>query len=144
MKKLALIAALVSSVAVAQADDHHWNNHDRHGDYDRHVDESRHDSRFHRMVPLAAMDISRKETVDFDPHRDQFRVLRLRALRGAAYVDFVEVRFGNSEQQHIDVRRRIGAGEVVDLDLNGVRGLAAITVHGQPDRWSRIQIIGLR
>jgi hypothetical protein len=143
MKKLALIAVLVSTAAIAQADDQ-WNHYDRHGDYDRHVDEGRRDARFRNAVPLAAMDISRKETVDFNPHRDQFRALRVRALRGAAYVDFITIRFGNSEQQHIDVRRRIGAGETFDIDLNGVRGLAAITVHGRPDRWSRIQVIGLR
>lgn len=143
MKKLALIAALVSSAAIAQADDRPWNNHDHHGDYDRHVDEGRRDARVRKAVPLAAMDITRKQTVDIGRHAGRFRTLRIQALRGAAYVDFVELRFGNGEQQHVDVGRRIGRGEIADIDVGG-RFLQAITVHGTPDRWSRIQVIGLR
>jgi hypothetical protein len=142
MKKLALLAALVSTAAIAHADDRHWNN-DRHGDYDRHVDEGRRDARVRNAVPLAAMDITRKETVDIGRHAGRFRTLRIQALRGAAYVDFVELRFGNGEQQHVDVQRRIGRGEIADIDV-GNRYLQAITVHGTPDRWSRIQVIGLR
>jgi hypothetical protein len=137
MKKLALIAALVSSAAIAQADDHHWNNNDRHGDYDRRTDEGHRD-----WVPLATMDISRKQTVDID-RRPTYSRLRLQAARGVAYVDFVTIRFGNGEQEHVDVRRRIGRGETADIPTNG-RHIEAITVHGRPDRWSRIQIIGLR
>jgi hypothetical protein len=142
MKKLALIAALVSSAAIAQADDRPWNN-DHHGDHDRRVDESRRDVRVRNAVPLAAMDITRKQTVDIGHHAGRFRTLRIQALRGAAYVDFVELRFGNGEQQHVDVQRRIGRGEIADIDV-GNRYLQAITVHGTPDRWSRIQVIGLR
>lgn len=142
MKRLALIAALLSSAAVAQADDRHW-DYDRHGDYDRRVDEGHRYARTRTAVPLAAMDISRKETVDIGVRAGRFRTLRIQALRGAAYVDFVELRFGNGEQQHVDVRRRIGRGEIADIDI-GDRYLQAITVHGMPDRWSRIQVIGLR
>jgi hypothetical protein len=136
MKRLALIAALLSTAAIAQADDRHW---DTHGDY--RVDEGR---RANNMVPLAAMDISRKQTVDIGKHAGRFRGLRLQALRGAAYVDFVELRFGNGEQQHVDIRRRVGRGEVFNVPFNDARYLAAITVHGQPDRWSQIQVVGIR
>jgi hypothetical protein len=130
-----------STLASAQGWRDSYDHHDR--DYDRRVDESRRDADIHRgWVPLAAMDISRKQTVDVDP-RPIYSRIRIQALRGAAYVDFVTIRFGNGEQQHVDVRRRIGRGEVADIDING-RHLQAITVHGIPDRWSRIQIIAQR
>jgi hypothetical protein len=138
MKKLALLAALVSTAAVAQADDRHWDNHG-----DRRVDEGHRDAHVNQAVPLAAMDISRKETIDIGKRAGRFRTLRVQALRGAAYVDFVEVRFGNGQQQHVDVQRRIGRGEIADIDIGG-RTLQAVTVHGTPDRWSQIQLIGLR
>jgi hypothetical protein len=139
MKKLALIAALVSSAAIAQADDHHWNDRDRHSDYDRRTDEGQRTDVHRGWVSLATMDISRKQTVDID-RRPTFSRIRLQAARGAAYVDFVTIRFGNGEQEHVDVRRRIGRGEMADIPIHG-RHIEAITVHGRPDRWSRIQII---
>jgi hypothetical protein len=141
-----LVAAIVSTAAIAHADDRHWNG-DRHGDYHHHDDHDRRVDEGHRrfahVVPLAAMDISRKQTIDIGLEAGRFRTLRLQALRGAAYVDFVELRFGNGDQQHVDVRRRIGRGEIADIDV-GNRYLQAITVHGTPDRWSQIQITGLR
>jgi hypothetical protein len=140
MKRLALIAALLSTAAIAQADDRQW-QYDHHGDYDRRTDEGRRevDNAHRGWVSLATMDISRKETVDIDP-RFRFSRLRIQAARGAAYVDFVTIRYGNGEQQHVDVHRRIGRGEYADIEVNG-RHLQAITVHGRPDRWSQIQVI---
>ncbi len=119
-----------------------------------HADETRDDWRHERAgfrdaqqrnyVTLAAMDIARKDTVDIDRNLGRFRTLRVMAIRGAGYIDFIEVRYGNGEQQHIDVKRRIGRGETADIDLGGARRLEAITVHGAPDGRSAIQVIGLR
>jgi hypothetical protein len=136
-----------STLAAAQGWHDDYEHHDR--DYDRRVDEGHRYNAGDRgqWVPLAAMNITRKETVDIGLRAGPFRALRLQAQRGVAYVDFVTIRFGNGEQQHIDIHRRIGAGEVADIDTqgpNGGRNIAAVTVHGRPDRWSRIQIIGLR
>jgi hypothetical protein len=123
-------ASLVVPTLTARADDRN---------YDRRVQvEPR------GWVPLVAMDIQRKETVDIGRRAGRFSRLRIQALRGVAYVDFVYVRFGNGETQHYDIKRRIGREEVVDIDLPGRRYVDAITVHGTPDRWSRIQIVGQR
>ena len=87
-----------------------------HGD-DR-DDEARHeragfrDARTRGWVTLAAMDIQASKTVDIDEGLGRFRRLRVQAIRGAAYVDFIEIRYANGEQQHVDVKRRIGRGEV--------------------------------
>jgi hypothetical protein len=138
MKKLAFIAGMLMGIAPAtQAQPYGGDRYDQH-DYDRRVDES------HRLVPLVAMDIHRKQTVDIGRQAGQFRALRLQAQRGAAYVDFVEVRYGNGEQQHFDVRRRIGREEIVDVPFGASRFVDAITVHGRPDRWSQIQVLGVR
>ncbi|MBV8756646.1 MAG: hypothetical protein JO257_05210 [Deltaproteobacteria bacterium] len=119
-----------------------------------HADETRDDYRHERdgfrdaqtrnYVTLAAMDIGRRDTVDIDRNLGRFRSLRVMAIRGAGYIDFIEVRYANGEQQHIDVKRTIGRGEVADIDLNGAHRLEAITVHGTPDGHSAIQVIGLR
>jgi len=119
-----------------------------------HADETRDDARHERAgfrdaqtrnyVTLAAMDIDRKDTVDIDRNLGRFRSLRIMAIRGAGYIDFIEVRYGDGEQQHIDVKRRIGRGESADVDLGGARRLEAITVHGSPDGRSAVQVIGLR
>ena len=141
MTKLALITAVLMGVApVTQAQPWRGDRYDQH-DYDRDHDHAH----GNRLVPLVAMDIHRKETVDIGTQAGRFHGLRVQALRGAAYVDFVEVRYGNGEQQHFDIRRRVGRDEIVDVPFNGrARYLAAITVHGQPDRWSRIQVMGMR
>ena len=143
MKKLAFITGVLMSIApVTQAQPWRGDRYDQH-DYDRRTDEG---SRANgRMVPLVAMDIRRKETVDIGSQIGTFRGLRLQALRGAAYIDFIEVRFANGEQEHYDIRRRVGRGEVFDVPFNGAsRYVMAITVHGRPDRWSRIQVLGMR
>lgn len=143
MRKLALITSVLVGLApIVEAQPWRGDTYDHH-DYDRHTDEAaRANGRF---VPLVAMDIRRKETVDIGGREaGTFRGIRLQALRGAAYVDFVTVRFGNGEQQHVDIRRRIGRDEIVDVPFTQERYIAAVTVHGQPDQWSRIQILGMR
>jgi hypothetical protein len=141
MKKLAfVVTALLGAAPLAQAQG--WQNtYDHHDhDYDRRTDEGRRDQPRHHSVTLATMDISRKETVDVD-RRQVWSNLRLVADRGVAYVDFVTIRFGNGEQEHVDINRRIGRGEVADIPVNG-RHIEAITVHGRPDRWARIRVVG--
>jgi hypothetical protein len=135
MKKLAFIATVLVAIApIAEAQP--WRG-DR---YDQHQYEGQ-----RAMVPLVSMDIHRKETVDIGRQAGRFHGLRIEARRGAAYINFVEVRYGNGEQQHFDVHRRIGRGEIVDVPFDGqMRYVEAITVHGQPDRWSQIQVLGMR
>lgn len=140
MKKIALITAAVLGAAPfamprAHADDRDDYRHERAGFRD---------AQTRNYVTLAAMDIDRKDTVDIDRNLGRFRTLRIQAIRGAGYIDFVEVRYGDGQQQHIDVKRRIGRGETADVDLGGARRLEAITVHGTPDGRSAIQVIGLR
>ncbi len=144
MRKLAFITSVLMGIApVALAQPYGADRYDHHDrDDDRHVDESNRQSS-DRWVPLAAMDISRNETVDIPRQAGRFRTLRVLAVRGAAYVDFIELRFGNGEQQHVDLHRRIGGAEYADIPL-GDRYVEAITVHGRPDRWSRIQVVGMR
>ncbi len=131
----ALLATAPLGARLAHADDRDDARHERAGFRD---------AQRRNYVTLAAMDITRKDTVDIDRNLGRFRTLRVMAIRGAGYVDFIEVRYGNGEQQHIDVRRRLGRGEFADIDLNGARRLEAITVHGAPDGRSAIQVIGLR
>jgi hypothetical protein len=97
-----------------------------------------------RLVPLVSMDIHHKETVDIGRQAGRLRGLRLEAQRGAAYVSFVEVRYGDGQQQHFDIDRRVGAAETFDVSFGGERYVAAITVHGRPDRWSQIRVMGMR
>jgi len=95
-------------------------------------------------VPLATMDIRRKETVDLPSNTGRFRSLRIKAVHGLGYIDFVTIRYGNGEQQHVDINRRIGREEVFDLNTGG-RHVEALTVHGRPERRdTRVQIIGMR
>jgi hypothetical protein len=139
MRKIALLAALLGATALAapraHADDRDDWRHERAGF---------HDAQNRGWVTLAAMDVHRKQTVDIDERLGHFRRIRVQAIRGAGYIDFIEIRYANGEQQHVDVKRRIGRGEVADIDLNGSHHLAAITVHGDPDNLSQIEIIGER
>jgi hypothetical protein len=139
MKKIALLAAVVGATALAapraHADDRDEWRHERAGF---------HDAQRRGWVTLTAMDVHRKQTVDIDERLGFFRRLRLQAIRGAGYIDFIEIRFANGEQQHVDVQRRIGRGETADIDLNGERRVVALTVHGEPDGRAQIQIIGER
>jgi hypothetical protein len=140
MKKIALITAAVLGAApfitpIAQADDRDDARHERAGFRE---------AQTRNYVTLAALDIERKDTADIDRDLGRFRSLRIQAIRGAGYIDFIEVRYGDGQQQHIDVKRRIGRGESADIDLGGARRLEAITVHGTPDGHSAIQVIGLR
>ena len=137
MKTIALITATVLAAApfAAHADDR---------DDERHEQAGLRDAQQRRWVTLAAMNVQRERTVDIDHNLGEFRALRLTAIRGAGYIDFIEVRFANGEQQHIDVKRPIGRGESADLDLSGMHHVTAITVHGEPDGRSAIEIIGLR
>jgi len=139
MKKIALLAALLGAIPLAAPLAHADDRDDAH-----HAAAGERDARTRSWVTLAAMDIHRKDTVDIDQKLGRFRHLRVQAIRGSAYVDFIEVRYGNGEQQHIDVKRRLGRDEVSDIDLNGSRRLQAITVHGEPDNWSQIMVIGER
>jgi hypothetical protein len=139
MKKIALLAALLGAVPLAAPLAHADDRDDA-----RHQAAGERAARQAPWVTLAAMDIHRAQTVDIDETLGRFRRLRVQAIRGAAYVDFIEVRYANGEQQHIDVNRRLGRGEVADIDLNGAHRLQAITVHGEPDNWSQIQVIGER
>lgn len=141
MKKLAWIAAAALGIAPLAAPSAHA---DETRDDARHERAGFRDAQTRNYVTLAAMDIARKDTVDIDRNLGRFRTLRLMAIRGAGYVDFIEVRYGNGQQEHIDVKRRIGRGETADIDLNGPHRLEAITVHGTPDGRSAIQVIGLR
>jgi hypothetical protein len=120
---------------LAHADDRDDERHERAGF---------HEAQQRNWVTLAAMNVSRDRTVDVDIHLGIFRSLRVTAIRGSAYIDFIEVRYGNGEQQHIDIKRRIGRGEVADLPLDGARHVAALTVHGEPNGRAAIQIVGLR
>jgi hypothetical protein len=140
MKKIALITAAVLGAAPfaiprAHADDRDEARHERAG---------LRDAQTRNWVTLAAMRVQRDRTIDIDHNLGEFRSLRLSAVRGVAYIDFIEVRFSNGEQQHIDVKRRIGAGEVADLDLDGKRRIAAVTIHGEPDGHSAVEIVGIR
>ena len=140
MKKIALVAAAILGAAPLAAPLAHADDRD---DY-RHERDGFRDAQTRNYVTLAAMDIGRKDTVDIDRNLGRFRTLRVMAVRGAGYIDFIEVRYANGEQQHIDVQRRIGRGETADIDLNGSHRLDAITVHGTPDGHSAIAVIGLR
>lgn len=131
-----LLATTTLGVPLAHADDR--------DDEARHERAGYRDARTRGWVTLAAMDIQASKTVDIDEGLGRFRRLRVQAIRGAAYVDFIEIRYANGEQQHVDVKRRIGRGEVADIDLNGSHRLQAITVHGEPDHHSQIQVIGER
>ena len=134
MKKLAFIAsALMSLAPIAEAQPWHGDRYEHH-DY----------ARATQLAPLVAMDIHHKQTVDIGRHAGRFHGLRIEAQRGAAYVDFVEVRYGNGEQQHFDVRRRIGRAETVDVPFDASRYVEAITVHGQADRWSQLRVLAIR
>lgn len=154
MKKLAFITSVLMGIApFAQAQPYGGDRYDHHDDDDRRVDEGNREGRaaYHYdavpgMVPLAAIDVGRKETVDIGPGAGRFRALRLRALRGGAYVDFVEVRYGNGEQQHFDVHQRIVYGQAQDLQIGPEpRHIQAITVHaGPPGRMAQLQIVGVR
>jgi hypothetical protein len=95
-------------------------------------------------VPLAAIDIARGDTANLTPDLGKMRSVRLKALRGAAYIDYVEVKLDNGEVQHVDVNKQLARDESAEIDLNGKRGIQSITVHGTPDEGARIQIIGLR
>lgn len=141
MKKIALVVATVIGAAPIAAPVAHA---DETRDDAQHERAGFRDAQSRNYVTLAAMDITRKDTVDVDRNLGRFRTLRVMAIRGAGYVDFIEVRFGNGLQQHIDVNRRLGRGESADIDLNGPHRIEAITVHGTPDGRSAIQVIGLR
>jgi len=141
MKKIALVVATILGAAPLAAPVAHA---DETRDDARHERAGFRDAQTRNYVTLAAMDIARKDTVDVDTNLGRFRTLRVMAIRGAGYVDFIEVRFGNGVQQHIDVNRRIGRGESADIDLNGPHRIEAITVHGTPDGHSAIEVIGLR
>ena len=156
MKKFALITSLLLGAApMAQAQT--WHDHDqRNGDYDRdadrHVDEGlreQYRANPNQTVRLVTMDLSRKQTVDFARNTGRFQTLRLHALRSAGYVDFVTVRYGNGEQQHVDVKHVIGRDEDIDINVGG-RHVEAITVHASRnprDRFApraRIEVIGMR
>ena len=136
-----------------------WGVYDRHDDVDRNVDEGQRDrdhrtdeglrESFHAPVRLVTIDVTRKRTVDFPRSAGRFQTLRIHAIRGVGYIDFVTVRFGNGEQQHVDVKHVVGRDEDIDISTGG-RYVEAITVHGAPnprDRFSRrarVQIIGMR
>lgn len=139
MKKIALLAVLAGAVPLAaplaHADDRNEARHERAGERD---------ARTRNWVTLTAMDVQRDKTVDIDSSLGKFRRLRVEAIRGAGYIDFIEIRYANGEQQHVDVKRRIGRGETADIDLNGSHRLAAITVHGDPDSRSQIEVVGER
>jgi len=95
-------------------------------------------------VPLAAIDIARGDTANLTPDVGRMRSVRLRALRGAAYIDFVEVKLDNGEVEHVDVNRQLARDETADIDLNGKHGIQSITVRGTPDVGARIQVTGVR
>jgi hypothetical protein len=134
-----LVAALASSTAYAQP----WHRDDRRGDYDRRTDESR-DAQRDRWVPLATLDVGRRQGVEL-PATAAFSRLRIRAVQGITYVSSVDVMFANGERQRIDIGRRMGRGEVVDADLaGGRRQIRRLRVNGRPDRFTRIEIVGLR
>jgi len=95
-------------------------------------------------VPLAAIDIARANTASVTPDIGRLRTVRLKALRGAAYIDFVEITLDDGALQHVDVNRQLARDESADIDLNGTRGIKSITVHGTADVGGRIQVIGLR
>src|SRR5262249_27308713 len=110
MKKFALITSLLLGAApMAQAQT--WGgDYDRRVDegnpdnYDRHVDEGLRESarQFReRTVRLVTMDVTRSRTVDFPRSAGRFQTLRLHAVRSAGYIDFVTVRYGNGQQQHV-------------------------------------------
>lgn len=95
-------------------------------------------------VPMAAIDIARADTATLTPDLGRVRSLRLKALRGGAYIDFVEIKLDNGEVQHVDVGKQLARDESAEIDLNGKRGIQSITVRGTPDEGARIQVIGLR
>ena len=141
MKKIAFITAAILGAAPFAAPVAHA---DETRDDARHERAGFRDAQTRNYVTLAAMDINRTDTVDVDRNLGRFRTLRVMAIRGAGYIDFIEVRYGDGEQQHIDVKRRLGRGETADVDLGGARRIEAITVHGTPDGHSAIAVIGLR
>ena len=138
MKKIAFLAALASAVPLA-APLAHADGYDS-----RHIAAGERDARARSYVTLTAMDVQRDKTVDIDPALGRFRRLHVQAIRGAGYIDFIEVRYANGQQEHVDVKRRIGRGESADIDLNGSHRIAAITVHGDNDGRSQIEIVGER
>ena len=160
MKKFALITSLLLGAApLAQAQtwggDYQPGDYDRSGDYERHGDYDHYRrgmgyrANQDQTVRLFTLDLSHSQTFDFPRNAGRFQTLRLHALKSAGYVDFVEVRYGNGEQQHVDVKHVIGRDEDIDINVGG-RHVEAITVHGSRnprDRWApraRIEVIGMR
>ena len=95
-------------------------------------------------VPMAAIDIARGDTANLPPDLGRMRSVRLKALRGGAYIDYVEIKLDNGEVQHVNVSKQLARDESAEIDLNGKRGIQSISVHGTPDEGARIQVIGLR
>ncbi len=150
MTKLALIATLLMGAAPLAAqprdpDDQQqpsvpYEQQPRES-YDQRVDEG---GRREAWVPLGAINVRDNATVDIAPEVGRFTRLEVHALRGTAYINSIDVRFGDGDQQHVDVNRRIDHDTPLSVDLSGRRRLQGITVHAAPDRWARIQIVGQR
>lgn len=95
-------------------------------------------------VALGAMDLARSDTTEVAPATGPLRSVRIRALHGAAAIDFVEVQYADGERQRVTFGRQLGNNESADIDLNGRRRIRSITVRGTPDPDTRIEVLGLR
>jgi hypothetical protein len=98
----------------------------------------------HEMVPLGAMNIAVNDTANVPLGAGTLRTVRIQAMHGGAYIDFVELRFMGGATDRVPFGRRLSRDESADVDLNGKRELQAVTVTGEPDDGARIQVIGLR
>ncbi|MGE0547455.1 MAG: hypothetical protein AB7O24_06970 [Kofleriaceae bacterium] len=124
---------------------------DRDYDRDRWRDDYRNDNRYDRRYdrgdarPLLTMGITPRQRVTISPNAGRFSRLRVEAVRGQPYIDFVYLVFRGGETQRLDIGRSLVQGESIDLDLLGRRrAITSITVGGQPDRYSRVTIVGIR
>ncbi|MGE0868451.1 MAG: hypothetical protein AB7P03_07815 [Kofleriaceae bacterium] len=122
--------------------------YDRYDRYDRRDRYDRYDDRYDNgrdARPLVTMGISRSQRVTINQRAGRFSRLRLQAVRGQPYIDFVYLVFRGGETQRIDINRPLVEGESLDLDLLGRRrAITSITIGGRPDRWSRVTVVGVR
>jgi hypothetical protein len=149
---LVLGMATLTSVASAQDPRDRWRD-DRYRD-DRYSEEGQRwrDDRYPRYdddqqgwTPLATMSVGPRQTAFVGRRSGWFSRLRLQAVRGSPYIDYIYVRYGNGEPQRIAIGRELFAGESIDVDLLGnQRRISTITVAGPRDRYSRVTIVGLR
>jgi hypothetical protein len=85
----------------------------------------------HPVVLSGARTFGRSGRVDMVPPGGAYRSLRLSEVSGRTFIKQVEVQFGNSSWQTINVDRTLVDGQSISLDLTGnVRAVKHVIVYG--------------